>query len=121
MSESEPPKRRIALERRRALRQQQTTAEAVLWKYLRKRQCGGRYFRRQHALGPFIVDFYCAEARLVIELDGSVHNDSMRADYDYERQCVLESFGYTVLRIANEDVLKAPEQIALYITEFLNP
>ena len=57
-------------EKRRALRQNLTAAEATLWKYIKGRQLQGRKFRRQHPVGPYIVDFYCVEEKLAIELDG---------------------------------------------------
>lgn len=81
-----------------------TPAEARLWTALRKRQCAGRKFRRQHSIGPYIVDFYCVRERLAIEIDGSIHDDPARAGYDAERQAFLERNGVTVLRFTNEQV-----------------
>ncbi len=62
-------------ERRKALRKSLTSAEATLWKYLQKSQLKGRKFRRQHSIKNFIVDFYCAKEKLIIELDGAYHLD----------------------------------------------
>jgi very-short-patch-repair endonuclease len=87
--------------RRRTLRKQQTDAEKKLWTALRNRQVAGRKFRRQHSIGPFIVDFYCHQERLIIEVDGAVHDDPYRATYDAERQQMLEEEGYWVLRFTN--------------------
>ena len=68
------------------MRRNPTPAEDRLWRLLRGRQVGGFHFRRQHPIGRFIVDFYCAMARLVIEVDGSVHNQPGYDEYDSQRQ-----------------------------------
>ncbi|MDZ7759806.1 MAG: DUF559 domain-containing protein [Desulfovermiculus sp.] len=70
----------------RTLRKEMKPAEAWLWSMLKGKKLDGRKFRRQQSLGPYIVDFYCPAESLVIELDGEVHNDSMRQEYDAERQ-----------------------------------
>jgi very-short-patch-repair endonuclease len=67
----------------------------------------GLKFRRQHAIGRFIVDFFCAELRLVMELDGGVHTGAERAEYDLARTAWLEAHGYRVVRLRNEDVTAA--------------
>ncbi|HOA24659.1 MAG TPA: DUF559 domain-containing protein [Aggregatilineales bacterium] len=85
----------------RQLRKQQTPVEWRLWLCLRKRQFRGLHFRRQHPIGHFIVDFYCAEHRLVVEIDGKYHN--YQAEYDEARTDWLEAHGYHVLRFSNED------------------
>ncbi|MBI4082400.1 MAG: endonuclease domain-containing protein [Candidatus Lambdaproteobacteria bacterium] len=85
------------------LRQDPTRAEAVSWEYLRADRFGGAKFRRQHPIGHFIVDFCCPASRLVVELDGPVH-DHQREE-DRARQDFLESRGYRVLRLRNEEVL----------------
>ncbi|MEM6645438.1 MAG: endonuclease domain-containing protein [Bacteroidota bacterium] len=89
---------------RRGLRQNGTPAERRLWRALRNRQLRGFKFRRQVTLGAYVVDFYCAEARLAIELDGSVHDDPARRDYDAQRQANLESLSLRVLRFSNDAV-----------------
>ncbi|MBK6463380.1 MAG: DUF559 domain-containing protein [Myxococcales bacterium] len=86
----------------RDLRERQTPAEDFLWQCLRDRQLNGAKFRRQHNIGRFIVDFYCHEARLVIELDGSVHEG--REEQDGARQRWLEAAGLRVLRFSNDRV-----------------
>lgn len=88
--------------RAKELRQEMTPAEKVLWQFLRNRQLGGLKFRRQHPLGPFIADFYCAERRLVIELDGDIHNFQKEEDEQRTRQ--FEEFGYRVIRFQNEQI-----------------
>ncbi len=99
-----PSRRRgIALHARaRELRSSPTPAEARVWELLRLRRCEGARFRRQHVLAGFIVDFYCPSLRLVIELEGSVHDDPERRNYDDLRQRELEGRGYRVVRIRNE-------------------
>ena len=80
-----------------------TPAEDKLWNALRRKQLDGLRFRRQVAFGSYIVDFICTEKRLIIEVDGSVHDNQM--DYDAARTEHLEQYGYGVLRFRNEQVL----------------
>ena len=87
----------------RALRVRSTIAERNLWAELRNRQLGGHKFRRQHAIGPYVVDFACLAERLVVELDGGQH--AIAKDKDDERTFWLESQGYRVVRFWNHDVL----------------
>ncbi|MEL7169344.1 MAG: endonuclease domain-containing protein [Bacteroidota bacterium] len=89
---------------RRHLRSHGTYAEAVLWVFLQRRQLHGRKFRRQHGIGPYIVDFYCRAESLVIELNGSVHDTPERTAYDAGRQRHLKAEGLRVLRFRNEAV-----------------
>jgi very-short-patch-repair endonuclease len=96
-------------QRAKELRQSQTPAEKKLWEILRNRKLAGYKFRRQHPLGPFIVDFFCDEARLVVELDGGVHNRQL--GYDKARERWLEENGYKVLRFGNEMIEKDKEGI----------
>ena len=86
----------------RALRRSQTPHDQKVWARLRDRRLNGLKFRRQHPLGPFIADFYCAEARLVVELDGGGH--PMRAAYDQARISWLKERGYQVVRFTNDEV-----------------
>jgi very-short-patch-repair endonuclease len=85
-------------DRARYLRKNMTLTEWRLWLKLRGRQLDGWKFRRQHPIGEYIVDFYCPAARLVVELDGSSHDDGTAFDYGQRRQAWLESQGYRVLR-----------------------
>lgn len=89
--------------RERSLRAHQTEAERLLWERLRARRAHGLKFRRQHRIGAYFADFFCAEARLVVEVDGGQHVD--RRDYDEARTGFIESQGYRVLRVWNDDVL----------------
>lgn len=86
---------------RRTLRRNLTPAEAALWNCLKHRQLDGYKFRRQHSVGPYIVDFYCAARKLAIELDGAGHEDPMRKEYDHERQEYLRDHGIRVMRFEN--------------------
>ena len=95
--------RRIALSRN--LRKNQTEAEKALWSRLRSRQLDGAKFRRQHPIGRYIVDFVDLEKKLVIELDGGQHNEESELQKDNIRTAWLNSEGYRVLRLWNNDVL----------------
>ena len=86
----------------RELRKTMTETEKILWSKLRKKQQNGMYFRRQHPYNIYILDFYCFQANLVIEVDGPIHD--MTIEYDSERTRFLESSGLKVLRFTNEDI-----------------
>ena len=88
----------------RALRRQQTPPEKNLWRELRSRQLSGVKFRRQHSVGRFIVDFYCAQCKLIVELDGESHVE--RTEYDTSRTQWLTSRGYRVIRFTNREITK---------------
>ncbi|QNJ96721.1 endonuclease domain-containing protein [Constantimarinum furrinae] len=91
-------------EYRRELRRTLTPAEAFLWRQLKGRKFKGRRFTRQHSIGHYIVDFYCASEKLIIELDGEVHFNEKAAAYDEKRTQYLNSLGYTVVRFENRMV-----------------
>ena len=97
-----------------------TPAEQVLWQHLRNRNFGGK-FRRQRPIGPFIVDFYCDEERLVVELDGESHNHAAQAEHDEVRTECLQDRGYRVLRFWNQDVLRDTDSVIAAIVEALSP
>ena len=109
-----PPKRTTpkGYERGRALRKEPTPAEGKLWAYLRGDKLGVK-FRRQHALGPYIVDFCSIKAKLIIELDGSQHLE--QAEYDQERTLYLEAQGYKVIRFWNNQVMNDISGVILAI------
>ena len=94
----------------RDLRRDSTVGERVLWEALRGRRLDGRKFRRQQPLGPFVVDFFCAAERLVVELDGSVHDSQQ--DLDAERQALIESTGLRFVRLSN-DLVRTDLEAAL--------
>jgi len=88
----------------RQLRKEQTKSEEILWQALRNRKLDGRKFRRQHPIAPFVVDFFCAEENLIVEVDGSVHDSPEQQALDAERQSLLESLGLRFLRLRAEAV-----------------
>ena len=92
----------MANEFARQLRHNQTDAERKLWAALRGKALDGRRFRRQHPMGPYVVDFVCLERKLIIELDGDQH--AFDVARDYKRDCWLQSRGYFVLRFWNNEV-----------------
>ena len=93
----------LILAHAREMRHPQTPAEATLWRMLRNRQF--RYkFRRQHPINRFIIDFYCAQAKLLIEVDGPSHLEPDQQEYDKLRTEYLEELGYKVIRFSNDDV-----------------
>ena len=89
----------------RCLRSKQTEAERLLWSKLRRKQICQTQFYRQKPIAGFIIDFYCAPAKLAIELDGGHHFKTEQQAYDSERTQVLESFGLHVLRFTNQQIV----------------
>ncbi len=93
-------------QRARELRREMTAAEKKLWAHIRNGQLNGVHFRKQHAVGTFIVDFFCAKSKLVIEIDGDTHFEPEQMAYDAERtQWLNEQRHYRVIRFTNHDVL----------------
>ncbi len=92
-------------EKRRQLRKDQTFCEKILWIYLRDRKTLGYKFRRQYSVDHYVIDFYCPELKLAIELDGSIHNNLDQKEYDAYRQEYLEKFGITFCRITNDELM----------------
>jgi len=86
------------------LRREPTPAKRKLWAYLRRNKLNGVSFRRQHAIGNYIVDFFSIKAKLIIELDGNQHLE--QEEYDLERTNYLKSQGFKVIRFWNSDVMK---------------
>lgn len=95
----------------RELRQKQTPAEEIPWALLRGRKLLGLKFRRQQQLGPFIADFYCHEARLVIEVDGGIHATRVQADRDDNRDVYLRQNRLSVLRFSNQQIFEESETV----------
>ena len=91
--------------RKRQLRQEMTIAEQRLWTQVRNRALLGYKFRRQHGVGPYIVDFYCAAKNLVIEIDGDAHSGEKAYQHDIKRTVYLENLGLQVVRYSNADVI----------------
>jgi very-short-patch-repair endonuclease len=93
------------LDRARVLRRDTTDAEHLLWQLIRDRQIANVNFRRQHQFGPYILDFYCAHLKVVIEVDGSQHFSDVGKANDASRTAYLQRYGLTVLRFDNRQVL----------------
>jgi len=87
--------------RRKKLRRNLTPAEATLWLALKNSKLSGRKFRRQHSVGNYILDFYCVDERLAVELDGEVHRSDTAAEYDHKRKLYLNELGIKVIRFEN--------------------
>jgi cyclase len=95
---------RFIFENAKSLRKNMTDAEKILWGYL-KAKPNGYKFRRQHPLGIYIADFYCHKLKLVIEINGSIHNNEDVKQNDAIRQKLIEEDGLTVIRFRNEEVI----------------
>jgi very-short-patch-repair endonuclease len=102
---------------RRYLRNNSTSAEAVLWLSLKKKQLEGRQFRRQFSVGDYVLDFYCPSEKLCIELDGAPHFSEEGYLQDIKRDEFLKSMGIKVLRIENKHVFRIHDQVLEYIKE----
>ena len=103
-------------ERRKELRRNSTPEEDILWQRLRNSQLGLK-FRRQHSIGGYVADFYCAPARLVIEIDGGSHDESEQKQYDVFRKEYLENFHHQILRFKNSEVRDELEKVVRDIKE----
>ena len=97
-------------EKRRSLRQNQTHCEQIVWTQLRNRQFKGLKFKRQYSVDHYVIDFYCAELKLAVEIDGNIHDEPDQKEYDIYRQKYLEKFGITFVRITNEELLGNPNK-----------
>jgi very-short-patch-repair endonuclease len=89
----------------RNLRKELTEAEEILWQHLRNRKVNGAKFRRQHPIKHYVLDFYCHEAKLAIEIDGGIHDVKENTSYDENRTAVLKELGINVIRFSNEQVM----------------
>jgi very-short-patch-repair endonuclease len=87
------------------LRKDETEAEKVLWSKLNKNQILGLHFRRQHPINLFIADFYCPRIKLIIEVDGSIHDITEHQEHDIGRSDILNDFGISVIRFTNEQII----------------
>lgn len=109
----------MANERARRLRREATNAERKLWSFLRERQLEGHRFRRQHPLGPYIVDFVCLEQKLIVEVDGATHGEPEELARDAKRTAWLKERGYRVLRCDNIEIYENLDMVVLYILQAL--
>jgi len=107
-------------ELRKDLRNNLTSAEATLWKYLQHSKLDGRKFRRQHSVNNYILDFYCPSEKLGIELDGDIHKGFASDEYDKERTEHLNKLGIRIIRFENQDVFQE-ENILNEIRGYFKP
>ncbi len=108
----------LLFKRAAELRKRQTQAEEVLWAYLRAKPLGFK-FRRQHPYLHYILDFYCHSLKLVIEVDGSIHEKEEVKENDAVRQSCLEDHGLTILRFTNEEIRLNTENVIAKIERHL--
>jgi very-short-patch-repair endonuclease len=108
------------VERARELRKNMTKAEIILWSRIRSRKINGHKFRRQQPLLDYIVDFYCDELRLIIEVDGEIHSFSERISYDIKRDNILKINGYHIIRLSNLEVETELNTTINKITSFIS-
>ena len=110
---------KLLYQKARKLRNNTTHAETILWGYLKSKTLGYK-FRRQHPYSIYILDFYCHTLKLVIEVDGSIHNRADIKMNDKERQVTLQNDRLVVLRFQNEEITKTSEKVILKIENFLS-
>ncbi len=103
----------------RKLRKDQTDTEKIVWELLRNKKFKGLKFRRQHPFGRYIVDFYCPQHRLIIEIDGLIHEKNDQKEYDEIRQGTLESSRHRFIRIRVKDIEKDPKIVYRKIEKLL--
>jgi len=105
------------IQRARKLRKEMTLPEVLLWRFLRQRPHGLK-FRRQHETGDYVLDFYCSDARLAVEIDGMAHDNAERAERDGQRDDWLQTSGIDTLRVPARDVLADAVRAAEAIVEY---
>jgi len=108
----------LVFELAKELRRNMTDAEMVLWGYL-KAGINGLKFRRQHPIGIYIADFYCHKLRLIIEVDGNIHDKKEIKEYDLNRENDLKSWDYIIIRFSNQKVLKETQAVLVEINSLV--
>ena len=113
----------VTFKRARALRRTMSLPEVILWQALRGKHLAGLRFRRQHAMGPYIIDFFCPAARLAVEIDGAAHDHPEQAEHDARRNAWLTRQGVSLLRFPAGDILdeKRLEGVLLVIAQAAAP
>lgn len=116
---------RELVKRARVLRNNMTQAEVILWSRLRSKQIDGYKFRRQQPIFDYVVDFYCNELRLIVEVDGEIHSLSEKTDSDIKRDKILKINRYKIVRLTNfeieSDIEATIEKIKAFIKVDLSP
>ena len=106
-------------ERAKSLRSEMTPAEKILWKELKTNKLNGLHFRRQQIIDRFIVDFYCHQHALIVELDGGVHD--LQKGLDVEREAYLMAHGFRIIRFTNQEIFKDLPTVLKKIVETCSP
>jgi very-short-patch-repair endonuclease len=101
----------LSIPRAKQLRAAMTNAEVILWSRLRRAQLRGLHFRRQHPIGPYVADFACRRAMLVVEVDGETHHTPEQVTHDARRRWYLEQRGWCEMRVANQDVYRHLDEV----------
>jgi len=109
----------LLFEKTKDLRKRMTKAEEILWMHLKK-GISGYKFRRQHPIATYIADFFCYRLKLIVEVDGSVHNISEVISNDITRQTDLENLGYTIIRFNNVEIFEQVDKVLNKISESVN-
>ena len=109
---------KLLYQKARELRNKATHAEQILWGYLKTKPLGFK-FRRQHPYAVYILDFYCHSLKLVIEVDGGIHNIKEVMENDAVRQELLEKDGFKVVRFSNEEIFTASEKVIKAIDDLI--
>lgn len=109
---------KVIKEKRKTLRNYSTPQEIILWSRLRRSQLKYK-FRRQHSIGKYIVDFYCPEKKIIIEIDGSQHKENNQRVYDAQRTKYFENLGIKIIRFWDNEVDNNLEGVVLKIEEYL--
>ena len=111
----------IIFDRARELRANTTEPEKILWDRISNRQLDGFKFRRQHPINTYIADFYCHQAKLVVELDGLIHYYPENKEYDKSRNLEMEGLGIRVIRFRNEEIFDSLDLVIKTIRKELSP
>jgi very-short-patch-repair endonuclease len=119
MPERMPRPSKELIQRARELRRAMTPAERILWERLRRGQLMGCHWRKQHPMGHFIADFYCDEAKVVIELDGAVHLERTQAERDAARDQAMSECGFGVLRFTNSQAVSETDRLIEVIVQYV--
>jgi very-short-patch-repair endonuclease len=105
----------------KSLRANMTEAEVMLWSRLRLKEKHGAHFRRQHPVGPYIADFACVAAKLIVEVGGATHSSDREIAYDQKRDAYMMQRGWHVMRVTNSDVYKNLDNVCEMILSYSHP
>ena len=105
----------------KSLRANMTEAEVMLWSKLRLKGKHGAHFRRQHPIGPYIADFACVAAKLVVEVDGATHSSDREITYDGRRDTYMKQRGWEIIRVTNDNVYKNLDNVCEMILSYSHP